>query len=343
VQSPSATRKGTQAAPLILSALNDELRAIVKSERPPAAVHQSSATGTGVENLGVVDGQGAPSTSEALVPVHQQEEVSQPSAADQGDPLLEDDLGLWEELGIAAPAIDGSPLVHTAVRDQDLSAAKPDRLALEERARSILRKDSALLATMATDASADAEDRAVDSDGWDDLGDGWDHAGHSEVAQGAHRQVKEAGSGAALGALASAASSLAPPAAGPCSGGSGGESSGSGAASARASLTADEDAPQGDDQLSASELRSRHQQFLDASGGGATALSWIDRPSLQDGDADESRASLLHTPDASFVGASGAPAGVLAVNFDLSGLKMSSESVGLGMRKLNECVYMCVY
>ena len=101
--------------------------------------------------------------------------------------------------------------------------------------------------------------------------------------------------------------------------------------SASASLAADEDSRPVDDQMSASQLRARHRAQLDAEAGGHAVPSWIDQPSWQSCDAEEAGASLLPTPDTSFVGT-----GVMAVNFDLSGLKMPSGSVGLGMKKLNE-------
>jgi hypothetical protein len=315
-----AKHKAVHTVRPILSALNDELR-LVKSEVPPVSVLPSTAVELEDGFTGAAARRPAPNEP---APRNGPEEPAEKSPAWL---VLEQDLSLWDELGLAPPmpeAASGEP-----VPDQEPPATKQDRHALEERARSILHQDSPALLSISTDAGADTEGTSsyLAEHG---LMDGWEHAEHGEGSRCDEDQH-------VLGAEPPPAASSGthrrpPPRAGSLSGGSGGSASASVVSlSASASLAADEDSRQVDDQMSASQLRARHQAQLDAEAGGHAVPSWIDQPSPQSCDAEEAGPSLLRTPDTSFVGT-----GVMAVNFDLSGLKMPSGSVGLGMKKLNE-------
>ena len=298
-------------APLLISALHHEL-SLVKSEQASRTPRDGT---TGAARR--AGGAGATWRDETAVCPPPPVAAGSSSLLLQSDVLQVDGLSLWEELGMATTEQSG--LLDEDALEGDVK--KSDRTALEERARSLLRQESLVLPTSAAASSLDPDNHALSLGEWDEIKEGWEGIESETAAEGS-----------SLGEVAVHVTG------GSSSGGGGGTSeSASAPASRPVSLAGEVPEETHDDQMSASELRSRYQK--DMLSAEHITPAWAAAPLSEEEDpaSQSSRSWLLKTPAADFGGGGveGGSTGVMAVNFDLKALKVSSENVGLGMKKLN--------
>ena len=181
-------QEATKQAPLLLSALAEELK-LVQSEQStrgraragphldPASTHATRKPATGKRVAAAACGV---------------------QAAEDHHDLLIDDVSLWQELGVRPPEDAKGP---------DKQERPPAR-ALEERARSLLHQDAPVLPSSTALGAPGANDHGPSATDWDDIGEGWEVAEEGSTSgSGSVVHVAAGGNGSAS-AVGSASASV---------------------------------------------------------------------------------------------------------------------------------------
>jgi hypothetical protein len=347
--------KVAKDAPLLISALHDELGKLKSEQSRPATAHGALSTTTQNGSKPKEDG------TTALPSVHKGDAGVQPAPPRQPvDEFRVDDVSLWEELGIAPPA---DPLAHMDIPlEDDVAVRRQGRHMVEERARNILHQVQSVSRGAET-GEHDNGNRAFDFAELDDSTEGGesshpsvimisaesDNASFAGTSQDGSACVPGGGSTTSSGDGGNMHASTHAHTCSRSAGGGGDGDASDGAsgiapAFARACQAEDElDVERTDDQLSASELRTRYKKT--AEGGADVAPAWTALATSDSEQADDSRSRLVEGSGSKDGWGYGGEEegerrvggrGVMSLSFDLGALKMSTDKMRLGLQKFDE-------
>ena len=183
--------EATKQAPLLLSALTEELK-LVQSEQSTRARAQAGPHSDPANTL-LPDARRKPGAGDRGAAA-----ACGVEAAEDHHDFLIDDASLWEELGVRPPEDAKGP-------DKQ---ERPQTRALAERARSLLHQDAPVLPSSTGVGAPGASEHGPSATDWDDIGEGWEVAEEGSTSCSGSAVHLAAGGNGSASAVGSASASV---------------------------------------------------------------------------------------------------------------------------------------